>query len=173
MTENERHEILASLESGSTALLDALSDVNESSAVLLPAFERWSILQCLEHVTLAERYLFSLIETSTFTDTPLNDEQREMRIITRGADRSFKRESPAYALPRGSFSTLHEALQGFQASRERTIRFVNTNEEDLRSKIAVHPIIGTVNCHEVLLLMAVHPARHAEQIAEIKAATSN
>jgi hypothetical protein len=154
-------------------LLDALSGVTESLAVLHPASERWSILQCVEHVNLAERYLFSLIETSTITDTPLNDEQREMRIATRGADRSIRRESPAYALPRGSFSTLQEALQGFLASRERTIRFVNTNEENLRSKIAVHPIIGTVNCYEVLLLMAVHPARHAKQIDEIKAATAN
>jgi hypothetical protein len=173
MTENERYEILTSLETGSTALLDALSGVTEIQAVCVPAPERWSILQCVEHVTLAEQYLFSLIETSTFIDTPLNDEQREIRIATRGADRSVKRESPAYALPRGSFSTLHEAIQGFLASRERTIGFVNTNEDNLHARIAMHPIIGTMNCKEILLLMAVHPARHAQQIDEIKAATAN
>ncbi len=46
------------------------------------------------------------------------------------------------------FSTLNEALQSFLASREQTIQFVNTNKDDLRRRIAVHPIIGTVNCHE-------------------------
>ena len=122
---------------------------------------------------MAEEYLFSLIEMSKSADKPLNDEQRESRIATRGADRSIKRESPLYALPKGRFSSLHDALQGFLTSRERTIEFVHTNKEDLRTRIAVHPIIGTVNCHEVLLLMAVHPARHALQIGEIKAATAN
>ena len=118
---------------------------------------------------MAEAYLFSLIEISKFADMPLINEQRETLIAERGADRSLKRESPSYALPKGSFSTLHEALQSFLDSRERTIQFVRTNEDDLRRMIAVHPIIGTVNCHELLLLMAVHPARHAKQIEESKA----
>jgi uncharacterized damage-inducible protein DinB len=173
MNNDERQEILASLETGSEALLGALRGVTDDLAARFPAPERWSILQCVEHVALAEEYLFSLTQSSKFSDTPLIDEQREILIAARGADRSLKRESPSYALPNGSFVTLHEALQSFQASRERTIQFVSTNEDDLRRKIAVHPIIGTVNCHEVLLLMAVHPARHAKQIEESKVALAS
>ena len=173
MIENERQQILASLDDGSEALLEALRGVSEVQAVRVPALDRWSILQCVEHVTLAERYLFSLIEESSFAEKPLNDEQREIRIARYGADRSNKRESPAYAVPKGSYSTLHEALQGFLAGRERTIRFVNTNKDDLRSRIAVHPILGTTNCFELFLLMAVHPARHAKQVEEIKAAITS
>jgi hypothetical protein len=30
--------------------------------------------------------------------------------------------------------------------------------------------MGTLNCHEALLLIAVHPRRHAGQILEIRAA---
>jgi len=61
-------------------------------------------------------------------------------------------------------------LQGFLAARERTIRFVENCNEDLRAQSTTHPILGTVNCYEVLLMIAVHPHRHAKQIAEIKAA---
>ena len=64
---------------------------------------------------------------------------------------------------------MHEALQIFLVNRERTIQFVNAIKDDLRSRIAVHPILGSVNCHELLLLMAVHPARHSKQIEENKA----
>ncbi|MGD0941543.1 MAG: DinB family protein [Terracidiphilus sp.] len=169
MTENEKQVILASLEKGADALLSAVNGVTDELAVRVSTPVRWSILQCVEHVSLAEDYLFFLIKTAKRTDLPLVNEQREILIATRGADRSVKRESPPYALPKGQFSTLHEALQGFIVSRERTIQFVKTNEEDLHYRIAAHPIIGTVNCYEVLLLMAVHPARHAKQIEESKA----
>jgi hypothetical protein len=40
---------------------------------------------------------------------------------------------------------------------------------DLRAKLTMHPIAGIVNCYERLLIMAVHPRRHALQIEETKA----
>jgi uncharacterized damage-inducible protein DinB len=172
MTEHERQAILVSLEKGSTALLNALHGVPEELAVRVPGPGRWSILQCAEHVAIVEGYLFSMITASKRSDTPLINEQREVLIAKRGPDRSTRRESPEDAKPTGRFSTISEAVQRFLAGRERTIQFVNTNKEDLRSRITTHPLMGTVNCHEVLLLMAVHPARHAKQIEEIKATTA-
>jgi uncharacterized damage-inducible protein DinB len=173
MTELERQAILASMEQGSTALLNALQGVTEELAMRVPGPGRWSILQCAEHVAVAEDHLFSLITASKRSDTPLINAQREVLIATHGPDRSIRRESPEDAKPTGRFSTLSEAVQHFQDGRERTIQFVNTNKEDLRSRITTHPLMGTVNCHEVLLLIAVHPARHAKQIEEIKAATAS
>jgi uncharacterized damage-inducible protein DinB len=172
MTEHERQAILATLEQGSAALRDALNGVTEELAGRVPGPGRWSILQCAEHVAVAEDHLFSMITASKQTETPLINEPREAFILTFGADRSTRRESPEDAKPTGRFSNLSEAVQHFLAGRERTIQFVNTNKEDLRSRITLHPLMGTVNCHEILLLMAVHPARHAKQIEEIKAATA-
>ena len=51
-----------------------------------------------------------------------------------------------------------------------TIRFVRGCAEDLRSKLTTHPLLGPVNYHEVLILMVVHPERHAKQIDEARAA---
>jgi hypothetical protein len=169
MREEERQAILTSLEQGSEALRDALHGVTEELAVRVPAPGRWTILQCAEHVAVAEDHLFSLITASKQTETPLINKRREALILTFGADRSTRRESPEAAKPTGRFSSLSEAIQHFRAGRERTIQFVNANKEDLRSRITLHPLMGTVNCHEILLLMAVHPARHAKQIEEIKA----
>ena len=168
MSEHEQQAILAYMEQSSTALLNALHGVTEELAVSVPGPGRWSILQCAEHVAVAEDHLFSLITVSKRSDTPPINQQREVLIATRGPDRSTRRESPEDAKPTGRFSTLSEAVQHFLASRAQTIQFVNTNKEDLRSRITTHPLMGTVNCHEVILLMAVHPARHAKQIEEIK-----
>jgi len=35
-------------------------------------------------------------------------------------------------------------------------------------RTAHHPLIGDVNCYETLLIMAIHPHRHAPQIQEIR-----
>jgi hypothetical protein len=73
--------------------------------------------------------------------------------------------------PRGSFPTLADALQALQKDRQRTVQFVKDHAgEDLRSRVTSIPPFGTLNCHDVLLLMAAHMVRHAIQIEEIKAA---
>ena len=150
-------------------LLEVLCGVTETLAARVPTPERWSILQCVEHVALGERYLLSLIKSSKFNGKPLIHDQREILIAARGADRSVRTESPPDVLPKGSFSSLREALEGFLISRRKTLEFVNTNQKDLRSWITWHPLAGTVSCREVLALMAVHPVRHAKQIEENKA----
>ena len=173
MTAEERQAVLASLERGSAALHEAVLGVTEEQAARVSGSGKWSILQCAEHVAAVEDFLFSLIAGAQSTDAPAGNAQREAMILARGADRTNRRESPAEALPKGRFATLHEALENFQASRGRTIQFVNENEEELRSKIAMHPLMGPVNAMEILLLMAVHPERHARQIEEVKAALTN
>jgi len=85
-------------------------------------------------------------------------------------DRTKTVPAPEVAKPTGRFATLAEALRSFLASRNQTIRFVENCSEDLRSKLTSHPLIEQVNCYEMLLIIAVHPTRHAEQIKEMQAA---
>jgi hypothetical protein len=71
--------------------------------------------------------------------------------------------------PRGSFSTLQDAVQHLLSSRRRTVQFAQDHaQEDLRCWMTSCPPFGAVNCQEVLLLMAAHLFRHANQIREIK-----
>jgi hypothetical protein len=66
--------------------------------------------------------------------------------------------------------TLAEALSVFSSSRDRTIAYVQNLQEDPRLRTAHHPLIGDVNCYETLLIMAIHPHRHTQQIQEIQSA---
>ena len=169
----ERERLLADLENGRQALLDVLTGVTEEVAARRPAPGRWSAIDCVEHLAIAEDYLFSQIAASCNSDAPtlsMPNRNREALILSRGLDRTRTVQSPEGGRPTGRFATLHEAMQYFLASRQRTVRFVESCGEDLRSKLTSHPIIGTVNCHETLLMMAVHPHRHSKQIEEIKTA---
>jgi hypothetical protein len=60
-------------------------------------------------------------------------------------------------------------VEEFRAARRETIEFVDDFRGDLRWRVAQHPLITRpVNCYEMLILMAMHPRRHALQIAETR-----
>lgn len=172
MRPEEKQEMLQALESGRQALLRVLEGVSEETASRPPAPERWSILQCVEHVATVEAYLFGQIAAAQEA-APLVNEKREAAIRERAPDRTRAVSAPEGARPAGRFATVAEALEQFLHSRARTTQFVEDCQSDLRCRITTHPLLGTVNCYETLLLMAAHPARHAAQIAEIRAALSS
>src|SRR5262245_3367842 len=169
----DRTEILANLKSGPRALLEALTDITEDVAKQSPGPGRWSVLECVEHVAAAEDYLFHQISTAKPSEIPQVNIAREAAIVERGLDRTRRIRAPEVARPQNRFTTLKDALQHFQATREKTIQFVENCLDDTRAMIASHPLIGPANTYEILLIMAVHPHRHAEQIREIVGEMAN
>jgi hypothetical protein len=163
----DRTEILANLKLGRDALVAALGDVSEEVARRKPDPAKWSILECMEHVAVAEEYLFGQVSNATRSEIPMINIARESAIVERGADRTRRVESPDVAKPRNRFASVKSALDHFQATREKTIQCVENYLDDPRAMIGHHPTLGSVNTCEILLLMAVHPLRHAEQIREI------
>jgi hypothetical protein len=173
MTEDEGQQILDSLQSGPGVLLDALQGVTGESAVRVPGPGKWSILQCVEHMALSEEYLLSRLLAAEKASSPLVDRDREARFILRATDRSKPAKAPEPVTPRGSFATLQDAVKDILSNRRRTVQFAQDHaQEDLRCWITSCPPFGTVNCQEVLLLMAAHLLRHAKQIEEAKALLS-
>jgi uncharacterized damage-inducible protein DinB len=166
MDHQEKQEMLAELEKGRRELLEALRGVTEEAAASCPAPGRWSVLECVEHVAAVEDYLFGQIGASSAAAAPSADRRREKLIPVRAADRRFRVEAPDVAKPAGRFATLEAATARFLAGRERTLHFVEECSDDLRARLTTHPILGTVNCWETLLLMAAHPIRHVAQIRE-------
>jgi len=163
----DRIEIIENLKSGPEALAEVLAGVSEETARRSPGTGRWSILECTEHVALAEEYLLAQLRGAKPSEAPMVNIAREEAILERGVNRKRRIEAPDSAKPRNRFSTLKQAHDHFLATRSETIQFVEDCLEDPRSMIAEHPILGTVNNYEMLLMMAVHPHRHAEQIREI------
>lgn len=168
MDTTEKAPLLIQLEQSRTAMLDVLDGVSEDTASRHPAPGRWSILDCVEHVIVAEDYLLAQIMTATPLDAQLRNEKREAAIPVRGLDRSRVIESPELAKPSGRFPTLREALQQFLASRKGTMSFVENCAADLRSQSIPHPLFGDVSCYEALLMIAAHSSRHTKQIEECR-----
>jgi hypothetical protein len=166
MNEEEKRQMMESLQEGRQKLIEALDGVSEQVASASPGPGRWSILECLEHLILAEDRMFGSLKAAHSSAEPVVNRLREKAIRERGHDRTRKVKSPEVAVPTGRYKNLEEARRTFLASRERTMEFVMNCTEDLRAKQTNHPLLGPVNCYETLLLMAAHPLRHSEQIAE-------
>jgi len=169
MLEPEEQEILTQLDEGRKALSEALAGVDEQMAVWKQMPTTWSILECVEHVVVSEEFLLSRLMAAQASASALPNSTREGMILERGIDRTRRVESPAVGRPSGRYLHLQDAFTGFSAVRARTVDWVSGLEGDLRSWLTDHPLIpGPVNCCEMLLMISVHPRRHAEQIKAIR-----
>ena len=169
MLEPETQEILTRLDEGRKALSEGLAGVDEQMAVWKQAPASWSILECVEHVVVSEEFLLGRLVAARASAPALPNSTRESMIWKRGIDRTTRVESPAVGRPCGRYLHLQDAFTSFLAVRERTIDWVGGQEGDLRSRLTDHPLIPEpVNCHEMLLVISVHPRRHADQIKAIR-----
>jgi hypothetical protein len=165
----DKKEIERILEDGMGALDDALGGMDESKAALRPHPESWSVLDCVLHISLTESVLLGRLKDAKPGDSSREDRVREARFQELALNRSRRIEAPERVVPRTGSQTLAEAYGAFKAVRSETMRFVEQFDGDLRWWLTSHPLITRpVNCYEMLLLMALHPKRHAQQIAEIR-----
>jgi uncharacterized damage-inducible protein DinB len=170
MVDSDRKEILNRLQSGSNALTDALKGLDPSVARQRPGPESWSVVECVEHMIASEAALLSRLKEATPREESHEDRAREAKLQDLAMNRLRRIEAPEIVLPNGKYESLEKAMEGFDSVRRETVRFVEEFSGDFRSWLTMHPLITRpVNCYELLLLMALHPARHAMQIAEIRA----
>lgn len=167
--ETDNVTLLNVLREGGEAFLLSVAGVSETASRLRPEENRWSVLECAEHVAVAEEVMLALVTGERKTRNA-EKPRRDGRILRSGTDRSVRFDASDQSRPGGRFSTLAEAIAHFQAVRERTLRLVAETNEDLRATEVTHPhqAVGVISSYECLLLMGTHAQRHALQIEEVK-----
>ena len=169
MEQSEKVEMLRQLRAGRDALGEALAGVDNALAAHRPSRESWSILECVEHMVVTERYLLTRLQAAEDAEQPFEKSRREGKIAMLAADRSRRIEAPEEAHPKGRFAALSEAVAAFDTTRAEVERWVENCAGDPRRMMTDHPlIVGPVTCAETLIMIAAHPIRHAQQIAEIR-----
>lgn len=164
----DREQILHLIAESDAALVAAASGVSDEGARRRPEAERWSVLECVEHVILVEDGVFASISLHSTPGAPPAEPRREGQILRGMTKREHKFTAPEHAVPRGRYSSLAEALDEFRKRRARTVAYVQQYQEDPRNRTTLHPVIGPVSCQEMFLVLALHPARHALQIREAR-----
>ncbi len=154
------------LEAGKHEFLEAAGEVSAGQGQVGPGHRGWSAPECIEHVVaVEERYLIWMKDAAA--EAPRRDAEREFRLFNLARSRLIKLEAPEAVRPRGRFRTFEEAIEEFQAARNRSIAWAREKGVALYSIGVRHPRFGLLSGAEVVKLMDAHARRHAEQMREI------
>lgn len=171
MDSGEKRELLEFLRAGRHALGQALDGVDDDLARQVPPNGGWSILQCVEHMSITESYLAARLLAAHPAEESHENRTREARILERATNRARPIVAPELSHPTGRYASLSEAVSALDSARAQVLLWVENFEDDPRCWITDHPMFtGPVNCFEMLLMIAAHPGRHAKQIVEIRSA---
>jgi|SRR5580704_3683846 DinB superfamily len=167
MNAADREQILRLITESDAALVAAVAWLSDEQAQRRPGPERWSVLECVEHVILGDDAMFARVSAHSTPGAPPG-ERREELILRGMTNRERKFAAPELARPTGRFSSLPEAIEVFRQRRARSVAYVEQYQEDPRNRTTRHLGLGPISCHEMLLALALHPARHALQIREVR-----
>ena len=170
MAPSETIEIIEILERSKEDFHAAASGLPESLANTRPEENRWSVLECVEHVATVEEIFLKRLAGGEYTEAPPEDKVKEAALAARVVDRSTRRQAPETVVPKGRFASLAEGLERFHAARGRTVQFARERAAELYSLASAHPVFGPLNGVEALTIIAFHSRRHAEQIREVRSA---
>src|SRR5580700_11601590 len=98
MQEIEKQEILRVLREGSGALETALRGVDEEIAHCKPAADRWSIVECVEHLVLTEAALLRRLGEAKESDRSHYDQAREAKFQDLAMNRARRIDAPGPVL---------------------------------------------------------------------------
>jgi len=171
LTPADREQGLKYLQQTRDGVVAATKGLSEAQMKFKPAPDRWSVAETLEHIALAEDFLFQNV-TDKIMKAPAGPAGRDTAkidgmVLAMIPDRSHKAQAPPPLVPTGRW-TPAETLDRFLKSRERTIAFLESTP-DLREHVSDSPIGQQLDAYEWLLFIAAHSERHTKQILEVKA----
>ena len=155
MQDHERKLILDQLNASHRRMLGLVEGLTAEQWTFRPAEGRWSICECLEHVTRVENRVTGLIGKKL--QEPPEPEKKHLvagkdeMIAQRVPDRSNRIEAPEPARPIGQWPDPNELVARIQRHARATTRFAEENDVDLRNYFMTHGAFGNLDCYQWLL----------------------
>jgi hypothetical protein len=165
--------LITQLEQTRDNLLKDVQGLTDAQLEYKTAPDRWSVIECVEHVTLIEKAIME--GEQHLVQQPANPERRkdikstDEQIIKGVEDRSHKVKAPEFGVPKHNYASDAEAIKNFTDSRNKLIEYVTNTKDDLRNHVMDHPVLGPIDAYQLLLLDAAHTNRHTQQLEEVKA----
>lgn len=160
----DREAIVSALDANLRHIERIINQLDDSSAKLRPAPERWSPLEHLEHLVVVERGVHRAVTAACGVE-PSEHRTRTMDAVIAGAGTVTRPlTAPEMVEPKGRFETMVEALQLFRERRISTMDLARSLDVAFDAHHAPHPLLGPLDIGQWLLLAATHGERHAAQM---------
>jgi hypothetical protein len=173
LTPQEREFALKQYETTRDNFLKSIAGLSQKQWTFKPAPDRWSVAEVAEHITVSETTIFGLVPK--LMQGPADPQKRDLVkgkdeiIIEKVPDRSHKVQAPEILRPTGRFATEADLTKAFGDARKSNMDYIRTTNDDLRDHFFDHPMLGTLDGYQWVLLVSAHTARHTAQIEEVKA----
>jgi hypothetical protein len=174
LSAGEREAALKSLQATHDAFLKSIAGLSEKQWKFKPAPDRWSVAEVSEHIAVAESGIFGMVQSKVMTSPATPEKRAEVvgkdeTILKMVPDRSHKAQAPEFLKPTNRWATREETTKAFEDSRNATMDYVRTTNDDLRDHFGGHPLLGPLDAYQWILLISAHSERHTKQIEEVKA----
>jgi hypothetical protein len=167
LTPLERQRLVAHLEMTGSWLADEVSGLSLAQLQFRPAPEAWSILEVVEHLTVAGPiYWRQLHEAMKAPPRSQSQPARDTDVLWYGIDRTQRQKAVPSEQPKGRLDDLKTGLDALRKLHAEMLQYARSTAEDLRSHVVERE--GS-DAYQWLLLISTHEQRHILQIREIKA----
>lgn len=155
-------------------LLKSIKGLSDAQLNFKPAPDKWSIKECVQHITLSEAGLWQWMQGTL--GAPANPDRRadikvsDADLLKGVTNRTQKAQAPENFQPKNAkWATLDETLAAFKQERSAHIDFMKGDGcNDMRNHVATETPLGALDSYQLVLLLSAHTGRHTEQINEIK-----
>jgi uncharacterized damage-inducible protein DinB len=163
------------LEAGRRALLDSLAGLDEERLRRQPGEGRWSIIQVLGHLTLAEEatlaYLRKKMQDPSSIPAAGFTSLARLVIVAAVLRSPLRRQAPALTADPPASRSLSEARRHWDRVRADWAAFLQSFPPDLLGRAVFrHPFAGRMSIAHTLGFMNEHLRHHAKQIERLRSA---
>ena len=166
MTRLERERLVAHLEMTQGWLVDEVSKLSPEQLHFRAAPGKWSVLDVVEHLKIAEPIYWQQLKDALKTPPPdKKPPVTDADILWYGVDRTQRQKTEARKEPTSEM-TLAAGLDAFRKLHDEILQYARTTDDDLRAHVVKDE--GT-DTYQWILGITAHTQRHILQIREIKA----
>ncbi len=173
--QGERDFAMSQLHATRKMVLDETAGLSPAQWNFKTSPERWSIAECVEHITLSEDSLFEMLQGKILKTPPAPEKrlvkpaEKDNKIWAALTSREQRANAPVALKPSGKWATPQAMLEHFKQSRDRVIAYVEKTPDALRNHSIPSQAFESMDGYQWILLIAGHSQRHVDQIREVKA----
>ena len=173
ITPQDRAKLVEYLTTTRDQVLAEAASLSEAQWNFKSGPDRWSVGEVVEHLALAEPFLFDL-QQKTVSGPAATPEQlaaakgKDAVLLKAIPDRTQKAQAPEPLQPKTRIGSRAEVLAAFKERRQKTLDYAGNTKDDLRARVGESPL-GPLDAYQWLLFLPAHTERHLAQIKEVKA----
>jgi hypothetical protein len=161
-----------SLEEKLAKLLQELDSMSPDTVCFKAGADKWSIVEAIEHLVMAEENMLAQLTTSASTVDldPQDRSAKNFQIVIKVMERDIPVDVPDESMePHGEFN-LEELLERWKAVRRETGTHIEAiGQENAADLVYRHPFAGPLDMAETLRFFDVHFDNHMRHLETIKA----